>query len=1042
MWKKIIAYFAERHFLTNLLVIAVFIGGIFSWQYTNKEELPDVTFDRVHVSVRYAGATADDVEYFVTKPLEEVIRGIDGVYRITSSSSQGSCSINVEIEKNYPDIEAVVTEIRNEVQDVRLPDDIIDDPSIRLFKTSKKAIIDIALMHSQAHLLTLEQRQELQMFARTLEDQLLNLPAVNSVNMSGYRQEELQIRVKPEMLIDFEIPFSTIRNEVSNNNIRKPAGNIEAGLEPKVTLLSELNTVEKLNNLIIQGGFEGGVIKLDQIAEVREGFEKTQGLHKINGHEAILLNVVKSSSMGILDALDAVREVVAKFEKNNLSGTSIQVHFLDDESIDIRNRLSLISVNGAIGFLLILVILFLFLNKRSGLWVAMGIPFTLCFTMIIASWCGFTINGTTLAAVIIVLGIIVDDAIVVAENISRQMQQGVDEHTAAIEGTNYVLLPIIASIVTTCVAFVPLYFFQGRFGAFIKFIPPIIFIMLGASFLESILILPGHMTLNLLRNKKKERSKTLEGKAHWFEKVENMYAVLLKKILPKYVYVFILFICLLIGALFIVKSTMKFVMFPDEETREIVLNGTVGSQLKKRETAEMSKKIEEIIVPYIGKEVVGVITEIAQSRRGSAVEENKFRMMIEIVPKEKRKKSADTLIKEIESKIKNFEGFEQLQFQKSRWGQSSGKIIEIVVQQNNDEKREQVVEALMKALTDDAMFTNIEVDEGMRVPEYRITIKQEKVKRLGISPTDIAATLRGALEGTVLYEFSKDDQDIDVRLTTVDEAKDNIKKVLSLPVENKGNYLVPLGDVVNVEEYNAPNSIFRQDLKRTTLVYADPTHESRLTPLDAASRIEKEIFPAILSQYPTTTLSFSGEVLDTFEARKDLLKAVYLALFLIFLILAILFNSVTKPLIIMLAIPFGLVGIILTFWIHGKVLFGFYAAIGALGLAGVVINDSIIMLVKLDKDFNNSLGKETCYDQIAEIAKTRLRAVVLTTLTTVVGVLPTAYGFAGYDSMLAEMMLALAWGLLFGTLITLVLIPCVYSFEKRMEYLLWWRRSK
>ena len=242
-----------------------------------------------------------------------------------------------------------------------------------------------------------------------------------------------------------------------------------------------------------------------------------------------------------------------------------------------------------------------------------------------------------------------------------------------------------------------------------------------------------------------------------------------------------------------------------------------------------------------------------------------------------------------------------------------------------------------------------------------------------------------------------------------------------------------MGDLVTIKKVRSPNSIARQDLKRTTILYADLKKDSDQTPLDVAVYLEENIFPKILSEYPTTTLSFGGEIKDTRESKNDFRNAALLATLLIYVILAVLFDSTFKPLIIMLAIPFGLVGIILAFLLHGKLLFGFYAAVGALGLAGIVINDSIVMLVKLDAVLEGKDGshRDTL---IAQAAQTRLRAVILTTLTTVVGVLPTAYGLAGYDAMLAEMMLSLSWGLLFGTIITLILIPCLYSVGQDIRY--------
>jgi len=293
---------------------------------------------------------------------------------------------------------------------------------------------------------------------------------------------------------------------------------------------------------------------------------------------------------------------------------------------------------------------------------------------------------------------------------------------------------------------------------------------------------------------------------------------------------------------------------------------------------------------------------------------------------------------------------------------------------------------------------------------------------------DIATTFRASLEGDILYELPKGNETIDVRLSVIDSAKNNIENILNIPVENRSKYLAPLGDLVTVTENIAPTSITRQDTRRATTVYANLKKDTLMTPLQIATELENNVFNEILSRQPSTSLNFEGEVADTRESSNDLRNAVVMVIFLIFSILIILFNSISRALLIILAIPFGVVGVIVAFWLHGKMLFGFFAAIGTLGMAGVVINDAIIMLTKLDQEYEGNRNTESSYNEkIARIAQTRLKAVILTTLTTVAGVMPTAYGIAGYDSMLAEMMLAMAWGLLFGSLITLLLIPCMYS---------------
>jgi multidrug efflux pump subunit AcrB len=1034
MLEKIISYFVNRHLLTNLMFIIVFIGGIFAWNNTSKEELPDIESNHARIIARYPGATAEEVEHFVTKPIEDQIKGLDGVDRITSTSSDGSCSIRVVFEQNYSDIDEALMEVRNAVLDVKLPDDVRDDPKVHVWKTTKMAIIDIALIDTTKHLLDIESRKRLQQYAYTLEQQLLNLPEINSVEKSGYLQEEIQILVNPKKLREFNIPFNTVMREVKNNHVRQPAGNIEIKNEPKVTLLSELDTAEKLKNLIIQGGFEGQVVKLKEISDINLGFKKNKSIIKVNGREAIMLRAIKNSSYGILEALEAVKKQNKNFQKNSLKGTKIKLIALDDESVDLKNRLFIVVANGSIGFILILIMLFIFLDFRSGIWVAMGIPFTLCFSMICVSMIGYTINNITLAAVIIVLGMIVDDAIVVSENITRLRSEGMPFEQSAIKGTAFVFTPIIASILTTCIAFIPLFFFRARFGRILIFIPPIIFFMLGASLLESLIILPGHMHLNFPIFNRFRKESFKEKKTHWFNKVEDSYGNFLEKILPFKWLIFPIFISLLVYSGYIYKTKMKFVMFPREETRQIRITGEAAPEADRYDTARLTKQAEDIIAPYIGKEVIGFRTRIARSRRGRAAEEHKFRMGIEIVPKEKRKKSADQLIKEWKSRLADIKDLKKIKTTKSRWGHASGSPIEVIVQENNDKIRFEIAEQLSQSMKLHPALENVEIERPLKNPEYKISLNREKIKRLSINPGDVSSTLRAALQGTVIFELPKGDEEIDVIFTIVESAKDDIEKILDIPIENTRDYLVPLRNIVNVKKTKTPNSIERKDSKRTTTIFADIKKTSDLTPVEIATNLESREFPKILSKHPTVLLNFEGEVKDTRESKGDFRNAIIMAIILIYIILVLLFNSLIRPIIIMLAIPFGIVGIVLAFWLHGKLLFGFFASIGAIGLAGVVVNDSIIMLVKLEKNYDNTLGKIFSNKQISSIAKTRLRAVLLTTLTTVAGLLPTAYGFTGYDAMLAEMMLALSWGLIFGTFITLLLVPCLYSLIKTRPF--------
>lgn len=1018
--RSIIEFFSKKHLLTNIVFIAVIISGMIFWQMTPKEELPDISFDFIRISTNYPGAGASDVEYFVTRPLEESIQGIDGIYSIMSDTSVGVSSIVVEIEQNRSDRDSIISEIKTAVLDVSMPDAVRDEPKFREFKTSQKAIIDVYLYDTEHHMLNYETRLDLQKTISVLESQLISQKYVSSVNLAGNLKQEIQIQIDSQKCQEYKIPINKVISEIQKNHILVPAGSLEDKKESKVTIRAELSDVTIIENLIIQGGFNGNSVRLNDIATIKRAFEKNKSITKINGYEAVGLSVVKSSSAGILDAVDNVKNYVVSFSENSLKGSSKKLVLLDDESTDVRNRIQLIVANGAFGFALIIITLFVFINFKSSVWVALGIPFSFCFTMIIASVMGYSINNITLAAVIIVMGMIVDDAIVIAENISRLQREGMDKKEAAVKGTMYMVGPVVASVLTTCVAFFPLANFDGKFGSMINVIPIIVILMLIGSLLESIIILPSHMVLDIPLLKKNK----VEKNSHWFASIENLYGSFLKKILKIKYLAIAFFIFLILFSVKIFNENMKFVMFPNEETTEITLMAMAPKGTKRLQTAEYSRQLESIISEYVGEEVVGFRSYVARSRRGGEVKENQLLMKIEVLPKDNREKSLSILIKEWKQAFQDVKVFNDIKFSKQRFGQSGGSPFEIIIQEDNDKIRAEAVKDIIKEFSLHPFLINVEEEEPVKSPEYIVSLNRDKIKKLGIDISSIGTTLRGALEGIILFELREDEDELDVRLSIDNTQKRTIDDVMNIPVANDSNYLVPLKDLVSVKKELNPDSIHRDELHRTTKVYADLKDNSDASVIEIAEFYEKGFFNKLKKDYPSSVFTFKGEVKDTRDSGSQLSISIMLAVTLIYIVLVLLFNSLVKPLIIMLSIPFGIVGVIFAFYLHGITEFGFFAAVGIIGLSGVVVNDSIVMLVKLDRELK--LEKKT-RDNIAEIAKTRLLAVLLTTVTTVVGLFPTAYGWAGYDYMLSQMMLAMGWGLICATAITLVLIPCLYS---------------
>jgi multidrug efflux pump subunit AcrB len=475
----------------------------------------------------------------------------------------------------------------------------------------------------------------------------------------------------------------------------------------------------------------------------------------------------------------------------------------------------------------------------------------------------------------------------------------------------------------------------------------------------------------------------------------------------------------------------------------------------------------------LGREVICYRTSIARSRRGSAIRENSFSIRVEIVPREKRKKSSKELNAEWQQAIEKLEGFKSLSFSRGWWGSSSGSPIDIIVQDNNDKKRNAVAEEIAAYLKRMPPLKNTEIEREITRPQYILRLNKDVTYKLDIDANSIASTLRTLLQGNNVFDLTVDGKDVDVMVSINSELRKSLESILSIPVQISKGIYVPLKKLVTVTEDHRPDSIQKLSGKRTLHVYADlndpgdvteqekpgqqqenrssgnprqrqPEKEKadggekinlpvKMTPSEIAEYLEENLFPSLLHKYPQTEVSFGGEIEETRESSSDFAFAIIFTVVFIYMILALTMNSLKKPFIILLAIPFGCVGVIFALNLHGMMVFGFFSVVGALGLAGVIVNDSIVLLNKLDREYENPEYGTNPVEKVANIAKTRLRAVLLTTFTTVAGLLPTAYGVFGYDSMLAEMMLTMAWGLMFGTIITLVLVPAIYCSMKEFS---------
>ena len=1043
--KYFVSYFLNRPLVVNAVMFGLIGTSVILWKKTPKEEMPSFTSSFFRIYLKYPGASAGDVEFFVTRPVEEALKGLTNLGEVTSTSSHGRSTVGISFHRQIKDLQGKIQDVKEALASVKFPSEV-KEPIYRQFKSSEKAIIDIGLYLEGQEILNRESRELLQRYVLAFKNKLLSLQEVSGVNTTGYLKPELHIKVRSDFLEKYEVSMAEVKAQILSQNVRQPVGSIKDQRESKVSIISELNDIQSLQQVSIASGFQGQKLKLGQISEINDSFEEASVIHKVQGREGIIFNVQKSESIDILKAKKAIIQFIEGFKKND-PNLPMGIVLIDDESYDVENRLGLIGSNGLVGFILIVLILFLFLDFRSSIWVAMGIPFSLAFTLIASFTLGYTVNNITLASIIIVLGIVVDDAIIMAENISRRRQEvkkGEGDENAVVTGAVMeVGVPVVASVLTTCAAFVPLYFFSGRFSAFVKYIPVVVSLMLLASLVESFFILPSHLTGGGRRKsvlgKYFKGNRFREIREGLVRRLENGYARLLFQVLRGRHWIILGAVFLLALSGYIFMNHLNYVMFPREESRSFRLKVIADPQVKRYEMAQLVRKVEDIFLNDGRAIVTSVRTSISHNRRGREVKENEASLRVEIVPPSKRDISFVELIKQWKKKTKALHSFREIKFQKNHFASDSGSPLVIEVRENNDDLRFKIANGIREKLEGLGYLNNIELEKPPVKYEYELDIKKDESSRLGVKHSDIALILRTYLQGDILYSIIQGDEEVGVRLIGGEQGKSSLDDFLQLRIPNAQAYLVPIKNLVNVREVQRPSGIRRVNYKRVTKIFADIGETTELTPLEIAGIVEKKIFPEVLRGSPSSLAVFRGEVEDSRESKSDFFLSLLIVFILVYIILIFLFDSLGTPFLVMSIIPFGVMGTILAFFAHGIVHYGFFAVVGVLGMIGVVINDSIVLINRLEVCLNKVFGKAPFdrgffFRKIAEVSSTRLRAILITTITTVAGLFPTAYGVFGYDSMLAEMMLAMGWGLLLGMFVTLVLVPCLYSYYAYFKF--------
>jgi len=963
------------------------------------------------ITTQYPGASPEDVELKVTNEIEKEVREVTGIRRYQSWSMENVSIVHVVIDPDEKDQTKVIRDVREAVSRVTdLPAEVTQSPLVTELGTSIFPMIEIGITGTVPY-------AELRDISRHIKKKLESLKGVSRVDQYGYLAREIKVAISPESLKRWRVSLSEIIAAVQNRNVRASGGSFESYTSEKnIVTLAQFRDPLDVQDVIVKTSFDGPLIKIKDMAIVTDGFEREKLRSRVDGQAAISFVAYKTESADIIRTVDDIRAFIE--EQRAYLPPGVEILVSDDRSTYVRNRLSIVSTNGLIGLILVLIVLTAFLNFRIAFWVALGIPITVLGVIFMLPLFGSFLDSVTMTAMVLVIGIIVDDAIIISENIYQRYERGLSAVDAAVEGIAEVYQPVLTTVLTTIVVFAPLFFMPGMLGKFVYVIPLVIVLALLISLAESTLALPAHIAAGLGKQggpQSGEKRAILDRLRTWYE-AKLHYLLRLRYILT------LAFVAVLAGSFFYAKTYMDFVLFPSSSADRFVIMIETPSGTSLQATSDLTVNVEKLLSDLGDSELDSYITRIGTfGDIGSSERENNAAVFVALTPFANRDRTADEIIEQIRAHTDKLEGFEKISFEIDAGGPPVGRPIMLRVVGSDDQLREALADDVYAYLQTLEGTKDLDRDDNVGKQQVEIKPDYEMLARIGTSVADIAQNVRIAYDGEVVGTVRYGDEDVDFRVIFQEEVRQNPEHLKLLPLPNKRGELTPLGLVAGFEDAPGPANIVHFKGERSITITGD-VNQDLTTAIKVSEAVQAHF--DVDRDYRGLQLIVGGEAQESEDSLNELFIIMGISILGVYFLLVLLFNSVWQPFMAMIAIPFGFIGVIAGFAIHNETL-GFLAMTGVIGLAGVVVNDSLVLVNHINA-LKNQFADKSMVEIVSLGTSNRMRAVLLTSITTIVGLMPLAYGIGGADTYMGPMALALGWGLLFATPLTLLLIPCLY----------------
>jgi multidrug efflux pump subunit AcrB len=1005
-----IAWMASRSVAANLLMLVFLVGGIILASNIKQEVFPDFETDQVQITVAYPGASPQEVEKGIVLAIEEAISGLEGIDEFRSTARESIASVMVDMIEGE-NLQKLAQDIQNEVDRITsFPED--SEKPIVAIVSRKRYVVSLALYGDQSERILRE-------YAEFIRDRLLQDQEISQVEITSVRNYEISIEISQETLRRYSLTLDDVAMRIQRASVELPGGAIktESG-DILVRMMERRDFGHEFAKIPIITTADGTKILLEDIAVIHDDFEETSVSSRFNGQPAVMIDVFRVGEQTPISVSDAVRPVVQ--EINQILPKGLHVDLRNDRSDIYRQRLGLLIKNGFLGLGLVFIFLALFLEPRLAFWVSLGILISFLGSIFFLKLANVSINMVSMFAFIVTLGIVVDDAIIVGENIYYHRQQGEPWFKAAVTGTREIAVPLNFTVLTNMVAFLPIFFIPGFMGKVYRHIPIVVISVFAVSLIESLFILPSHIGHRRKSAPTGILNRISRLQQHFGNALTNFvnrrYGPFLHKVIQwRYLTLAIGIAILLITIGYVRSGRLGFELFPKIESDYAMVTATLpfGTSYEnaQRVERELIRSSREIIENHGGKALIDGVF--------SSIQDNIVEISMYLTPPDVRPISTAQVTDLWRDQVGVIPGLKSIKFESDAGGPGRGAAISVELSHQRMDLLEKASAEMADALR---YYSNVtDIDDGFSPGKQQIdfTIKPE-ARILGLEAREVARQVRHAFYGAeaLRQQRGRNEVKVMVRFPIQERISEYSLEEMVLKAPNGTEIL--LRDAVTIKRGRAYTDINRRQGRRIVTVSADVNPRSQAGQVLASARAD--ILPELQKKYPGLSFSFEGRQADQRESMQALLKGLIMALLVIFAMLAIPLNSYVQPVIIMVAIPFGIVGAVIGHLIMGYSL-SVLSMFGLVALSGVVVNGSLVLI-----DFANrrrTLGMNAL-EAIHASAIHRFRPILLTTLTTFGGLAPMIFETSRQARFLIPMALSLGFGIVFATLITLILVPSFY----------------